>query len=213
MTLVLHHLNNSRSHRILWLLEELGVDYDLRIHRRDPVTFFAPPELEAAHPLGKAPVIEDGDIILAESGAIVQYLCETQGKGRFLPAEGTPGGARHLELMHLAEGSVMPPIMLRFTLGALGEAAAPAAARFATQVEQTLDYLEAQIGPAGFFVGESLTGVDVMMSYPAEIAVRMGLAANRPRLAAFVEGIHARPAWARAVARGGGFSVVPGEEV
>lgn len=205
MSLIVHHLNNSRSQRILWLLEELGTPYELRRYQRDAVTNLAPPELKAIHPLGKSPLLEDGDKVIQESGAIVQYLCEHYGEGRFLPAAGSDDVLRHLEFMHFAEGSAMTPILLQLYVMRLGEAGAPLHPRIDEQLAAHFAYLESELRPSGHFVGDDWTGADIMLSFPAEVCVMQGRAANLPKLAAFVAAIHARPAWLRAREKGGDY--------
>lgn len=203
MAIVLHHLNNSRSQRILWLLEELGVPYELRIYQRDAVTNLAPPELKAMHPLGKSPLLEVDGRMIEESGAIVEYLCATHGSGRWLPAPGTDEALRHNELMHFAEGSAMTPILLNLYVSRLGEAGAPLHERIHEQLAAHFGYLEQILRPSGHFIGDDWTGADVMLSFPAEVAVMQGMSAAYPKLAAFVAAIHARPAWQAARAKGG----------
>jgi len=205
MTLIVHHLNNSRSQRILWLLEELGVDYKIRHHQRDAVTNLAPPELVAIHPLGKSPVIEDNGRIIYESAAIAEYLCDRHGGAHLVPARGTDDHVRYIELMHFAEGSAMTPILLSLYVGRLGDAAAPLLPRIDQQLESHFAFMENQLGDNGFWVGDSLTGVDIMLSFPAEIAVMQGRAADKPKLTAFVQWLHARPAWQRAREKGGAY--------
>ncbi|KUR78436.1 glutathione S-transferase family protein [Novosphingobium sp. Fuku2-ISO-50] len=205
MGIVVHHLNNSRSQRVLWLLEELGVPYEIRHYSRDAVTNLAPPELKAVHPLGKSPLLEIDGRVIEESGAIVQVLCERYGKGAWLPAPGSDDALRHLELMHFAEGSAMTPILLNLYVGRLGEGGAPLKPRIDEQLAAHFGYLEAILRPSGHFVGDDWTGADVMLSFPAEIAVMQGGADAWPKLAAFVESIHARPAWQRARAKGGAY--------
>ncbi len=202
MAIVLHHLNNSRSQRVLWLLEELGVDYEIRHYQRDAVTNLAPPELKAVHPLGKSPLLEIDGRVIEESGAIVQVLCERYGSQTWLPAPGSDDALRHLELMHFAEGSAMTPILLNLYTARLGEAAAPLRPRIDEQLAAHFGYLEDILRPSGHFVGDTWTGADVMLSFPAEIGA-MQDSGKWPRLAAFVEAVHARPAWQRARAAGG----------
>jgi glutathione S-transferase len=206
MTLKIHHLNNSRSQRILWLLEELGGPYEIVYHQRDSVTNLAPPELLKIHPLGKSPVIEDNGRIYYESGAIVEHLCERHGGARFIPERGTDNHARYLEFMHFAEGSAMLPILLNLYTGRLGDAAAPLHPRINEQLESHYRFMEDQLLPSGWYVGDSLTGADFMMSFPAEAAVKSGKAADKPKLTAYVEAIHARPAWQRALEKGGPYA-------
>ncbi|MGV3512645.1 MAG: glutathione S-transferase family protein [Novosphingobium sp.] len=205
MGIVVHHLNNSRSQRVLWLLEELGVDYEIRHYQRDAVTNLAPPELKAVHPLGKSPLLEIDGRVIEESGAIVQVLCERYGKGTWLPDEGSDDALRHLELMHFAEGSAMTPVLLQLYTSRLGEAAAPLKPRIDEQLAAHFGYMEQILRPSGHFIGDSWTGADVMMSFPAEIAVMQGAGAHFPKLAAFVAAIHARPAWQRAREKGGDY--------
>jgi glutathione S-transferase len=208
MTLVVHHLNNSRSQRILWLLEELGTPYEIRHHQRDSVTNLAPPELLDVHPLGKSPVIEDNGQIVYESGAIVEYLCERHGGQHLVPPRGSDDHVRYLEWMHFAEGSAMTPILLNIYTGRLGEAAAPLRPRIDQQLQSHFQFMEDRLTPSGWFIGESLTGADIMLSFPAEAAVKMGLAADKPKLTAFVEHIHARPAFRAALEKGGPYAYV-----
>lgn len=203
MGIVIHHLNNSRSQRILWLLEELGLDYEIRRYQRDAVTNLAPPELKAVHPLGKSPLLEIDGRVIEESGAIVQVLCERYGKGTWLPPEGSDEALRHLELLHFAEGSAMTPILLQIYTSRLGEAAAPLKPRIDDQLASHFAYMEQILRPPGHFIGDDWTGADVMLSFPAEIAVMQGLADQYPKLAAFVAAVHARPAWQRAREKGG----------
>jgi glutathione S-transferase len=204
--IVVHHLNNSRSQRVLWLLEELGAPYEIRNHQRDAVTNLAPPELLQVHPLGKSPVIEDGGRVVAESGAIVEYLCERHGGAHLLPARGTDDHIRHLQLMHFAEGSAMLPLLLALYVGRLGEAGAPLRPRIEQQLDSHFDYMEGELRPSGHFVGESLTAADIMLSFPAELAAVQGRLASRPKLAAFVEHVQSRPAYRRALEKGGPYS-------
>ncbi|MGL5839826.1 MAG: glutathione S-transferase family protein [Sphingorhabdus sp.] len=206
MTIKVHHLNNSRSQRILWLLEELGTAYEIVHHQRDAVTNLAPPELSAIHPLGKSPMIEDGGRIVCESGAIVEYLCERHGGAHFVPARGSDDHIRYLEYMHFAEGSAMTPILLNLYVGRLGEAGAPLHPRIHEQLESHFRFMEDRLLPSGWFVGEGLTGADFMMSFPAEAAVKSGRAADKPKLTAYVERIHARPQWQAALAKGGAYA-------
>ena len=201
--LVVHHLNNSRSQRILWLLEELGTPYEIRHHQRDAVTNLAPPELLQVHPLGKSPVIEDDGRVIAESGAIVEYICERHGGGYLVPPRGSDAHVSHLELMHFAEGSAMTPILLQLYVGRLGEAGASLHPRIEQQLNSMFDYMEAVLRPSGHFVLDELSAADVMLSFPAEVAAMQGRAASRPKLAAFVEWMHARPAYRRGLEKGG----------
>lgn len=201
--ITVHHLNNSRSQRILWLLEELGTDYEVVHYQRDATTNLAPPELKRAHPLGKSPLIEDDGLRVAESGAIIQYLCERHGGGGWLPDPASEDHVRHLEWMQFGESSFFVPVMLKIMAGRLGEAGAPIMPRIEEQLAAHVKFAEDNIGANHHFVGDDWTAADVMMSFPAEIAVMQGFGARAPKLAAFVEKVHARPAWQRARARGG----------
>lgn len=206
MSLIVHHLNNSRSQRILWLLEELNLNYEIRHHQRDAVTNLAPPELLAVHPLGKSPVIEDGGKVIYESAAIVEYICERHGGAHLVPARGTDDHIRYLEYLHFAEGSAMTPILLNLYTARLGEAAAPLRPRIDQQLHCHFQYMEDQILPSGWYVGDTMTGADIMLSFPAEAAVKMGYAADKPKLTAYVAAIHARPAYQKALEKGGPYA-------
>ena len=221
--ITVHHLNNSRSQRVLWLLEELGVEYEVRRYQRDSATMLAPPELRAVHPLGKSPVLTEGDLVLAESGAIVEYLVEMHGNGRFIPAAGTPERLRYRYWLHYAEGSAMPPLLLKLVFDRIGAAkmpffAKPVARAIAArardsfiqpQIDQHLDFMEAELGRSAWFAGSAFTAADVQISFPLEAAAaRAGLDARRPRLMDFLARIHGRPAYQRAVARGGEYGVM-----
>ena len=205
MTLTVHHLNNSRSQRILWTLEELGVPYEIKHYQRDAVTNLAPPELKAIHPLGKSPLLEDDGILIEESGAIVQYLLDAYGEGRFQPESGSKDALRHLQFMHFAEGSAMTPILLQLYTSRLGDAAAPLKPRIQEQLSSHFAYLENELSPSGHFIGDDWTGADFMLSFPAEIAVMQGQGAAYPKLSAFVAAAHARPAWQIAREKGGAY--------
>ena len=215
--IVVHHLNNSRSQRVLWLLEELGVPYELRRYQRDAKTNLAPPELRAVHPLGKSPVLEDGGLVLAESGAIVDYLAEKYGAGRFAPPPGTPERLRYAYWMHFAEGTAMPPLLLKLIFDRMKRSAPflirPIARAIADRVlgsfvvpnlERHLDFMEAELGKSEWFAGDAFSAADVQMSFPVEASrMRAGLDERRPRLMAFLRRIHARPAYRKALERGG----------
>jgi glutathione S-transferase len=207
MTVTVHHLNNSRSQRILWLLEELGADYELVTYHRDAETNLAPAELKQVHPLGKSPVIEDDGLMISESGAIIQYLCERHRGENWLPAPDGEEHIRHLEWMQFGESSFFVPVMLKIYAGRLGEAAAPLMPRVDEQLAAHIDFAEQNISDELHFVGCDWSAADVMMSFPAEIAVMQGYAERAPKLARFVEAIHARPAWQRARERGGPYFV------
>ena len=203
--ITIHHLNNSRSQRILWLLEELGVPYQLEIHHRDAVTSLAPASLIARHPLGKSPIIEDDGRMITESGAIVEYLCARYGP-QMVPATDTDAYISHLEMMHFAEGSAMIPILLQLYVGTLGEAGAPLGPRITHQLASHFDYMEGLLRPSGHFVLDELSAADIMLSFPAEIATRRGHVDKLPKLAAFVESIQSRPAYKRAIEKGGNYA-------
>jgi glutathione S-transferase len=179
------------------------VPYELRTYQRDAVTNLAPAELKAVHPLGKSPLLEVDGRVIEESGAIIQYLCEVHGAGRWLPAAGSDAALRHLELMHYAEGSAMTPILLNLYVSSLGDAGAPLRPRIDEQLASNFGYMEQILHPSGHFIGDDWTGADVMLSFPAEVAVMQGMGAAYPGLAAFVAAVHARPAWQAARAKGG----------
>jgi glutathione S-transferase len=206
MTLKVHHLNNSRSQRILWLLEELAVPYEIVQHQRDAVSNLAPDSLKAIHPLGKSPMIEDDGKLIYESGAIVEYLCERHGGAQFVPSRGSEDHTHYLEWMHFAEGSAMTPILLNLYVGRLGEAGEPLHPRIHEQLESHYRFMEDRLLPSGWFVGDNMTGADFMMSFPAEAAVKSGRAADKPKLTAYVAKIHARPHWQSALAKGGPYA-------
>ena len=205
MSLIVHHLNNSRSQRILWLLEEIGVPYEIKFYDRDPATNLAPPELVAVHPLGKSPVLEDAGRIVIESAAIAEYICDYHGGEKLVPQRGTDDHVRHLQWMHFAEGSAMTPILLRIYTARLGEAAAPLEARITQQLDSHFAYMESAVSEDGHFVGDTLTAADIMLSFPAEIAIMQGMAPRYPKLANFVNACHGRPAWRRAREKGGAY--------
>ena len=204
--ITVHHLNNSRSQRILWLLEELGAPYAIRHYARDKTTNLAPPELLAVHPLGKSPVIEDDGRVIAESGAIVEWLCARHGGAALVPAPDDERWAEHLELVHFAEGSAMTPILLNLYVSRLGEAGAPLRPRINGQLDAQYDFMERVLRPSGHFVLDDLSAADILLSFPAEVARASGHSATRPKLAAFVEWVHARPAYARALEKGGPYA-------
>lgn len=198
-----HHLNNSRSHRILWLLEEMGLPYEIISHQRDHVTRLAPPELKAIHPLGKSPVIVDGPLVVAESGAIIEYLIDTYGKGRFKPAAGSAEYVDYLHWLHFAEGSAMLPLMLALYVGLLGDAGASLQPRISSELQNHLGYMNDALGDRPFFVGNSFTGADIQLAYVAEAANSRKLLDAYPNLKTYLERIHARPAYQAALAKGG----------
>jgi glutathione S-transferase len=225
--IVVHHLNNSRSQRVLWLLEELGLPYEVKRYERDRKTMLAPPELRAVHPLGKSPVVTDGDLILAESGAIIEYLVEMYGNAdscaTLSPQSGAPDYLRYRYWMHYAEGSLMPPLLLKLVFDKIEESSMPffikpiaraisgkAKSGFITpQIATHLDYLENELSKNLWFVGEAFSAADVQLSFPLEAAAaRGGLNASRPLLMAFLGRIHARSAYKRALERGGQYSIM-----
>ena len=215
---VVHHLNNSRSQRVLWLLEELGVPYEVKRYERDAKSMLAPPDLLAVHPLGKSPVIVDGDVTVAESGAIIEYLVGKYGDGRMAPPAGTPQRLRYTYWLHYAEGSAMTPLLFKLVFDRIAKNPAPwpisaiarriaatvTTAYIAPNTKRHLDYIESELNANTWFAGEQFTAADVQMSFPLEIAVsRAGLDASRPKSMAFLERIHARDAYKRALERGG----------
>ena len=220
--MIVHHLENSRSHRVLWLLEEIGVPYEVRFYARDPATMLAPPALRAVHPLGKSPVIVDDAVTLAESGAIIEYLVEKNPASAMAPARGSAEWVRYLYWLHFAEGTAMPPLLLKFVLDRI--AAAPpwpirpivaAVVRRANdrvttpRLAENLDLMEAELGRSTWFAGDAFSAADIQMSYPIEASVRRaGLDLRRPKLMAYLERIRERPAYRRAAERGG--AAMPG---
>lgn len=204
---VVHHLNNSRSQRILWLLEELGAPYEIAFYQRDPVTNLAPPELKAVHPLGKSPVITDGALKIAESGAIVDYLVRTYGEGRLAPPVGTPQHEAYLEWLHYAEGSAMLPLMISFYTMRLGEAAAPLKDRLDAEIANHLGYVNSALKGRPYLLGDILTGADVQMSFVGEVGRALGRLGGLPDLSAWVDRIHDRPAFKAALEKGGAYNL------
>ena len=224
--LTVHHLNNSRSQRVLWLLEELGVPYEIKRYERDPNTMLAPPELRAVHPLGKSPVITDDGQTLAESGAIIEYLIDKYGQGRFAPAAGTPERLRYTYWMHYAEGSAMPPLLLKLIALRIASApmpffAKPIARKIAwtlqssfidPQLKLHLGFINKELSATGWFVGNDFTAADVQMSFPLEAATaRGGMEGQIPAVVDFLKRIHARPAYQRALERGGKYELLGGD--
>lgn len=200
--IILHHLNRSRSLRILWLLEEIGAPYDFVLHERDSKTNLAPEALLKVHPLGKSPVIElDGETVV-ESAAITEVLCARHAP-QMIPEVGSPAHLRHLELMHFAEGSAMTPVLLNLYVSRLGEAGAPLHPRIQSELDNHFAYMEQMLRPSGHFVLDELSAADIMLSFPAQIAMRLERRAAYPKLAAFVDALEARPAYQRAVEKGG----------
>jgi glutathione S-transferase len=204
--LTVHHLNNSRSQRILWLLEELGTPYEIKKYQRMSPMPLAPPELKEVHPLGKSPVITDGGKTIAESGAIVEYVIDTYGKGRMKPKPGTDDHWKYVEWMHFAEGSAMLPLLLALYAGLLGDGAALLRPRIDGEIENVLSYMERGIQGRDFFVGSDLTGADIQLLFVLEAAgTRL---APFPALAAYRDRMHARPAYRRGIERGGPYELM-----
>ncbi len=201
-----HHLNNSRSQRVLWLLEELELPYTIVKYQRDPVTNLAPESLKAIHPLGKSPVIRDDGQVVIESGAIIEYVVRKYGKGRLAPAEGTPEAVAYLQLMHYAEGSAMLPVMLRLYLSRLGEAAKPLEPRVASEIENHMGYLDRLLGANDWFVGNTFSAADIQLSFAIQAARLLYGLEKFPRLARFLDRIHSRPAYKRALEKGGAYA-------
>jgi glutathione S-transferase len=219
--IVVHHLENSRSQRVLWLLEELGVPYEVKRYARDPRTMLAPPELRALHPLGKSPIVVDGEIVLAETGAVVEYLVERYGGGRLIPPAGTPERLAYTYWLHYAEGSAMPPFLMKLVFLRL-PLAAPALLRpmfrlvcntaltrfVEPQIAGHVRFWEGALSKSAWFAGPEFTAADVMMSFPLEVAGARATLAEGPSVAAFLETIHARPAYQRALERGGPYRII-----
>ena len=204
--IVVHHLENSRSQRILWLLEELGLDYEVRRYSRDPKTMLAPPELARIHPLGKSPVIEDGAHILAETGAIVEYLVEREG-GRLGPPARRESVLRYRQFLHYAESSLMPVLFGLLVVRRLGILGRPARPTLLKMAARHLDWLESELSGRDWFAGEEFSAADIMISFPREVARgRAGLGAERPNLIDWLERLHARPAYAAALRKGGPYA-------
>ncbi len=222
--LTLHHLDHSRSQRVLWLLEELELPYDIKLYTRDRQTMLGPAELKKVHPLGKSPVITDGDLTLAESAAILEYLLDRYGSGRLAPPAGSSEYLRFRYWMHYAEGSAMPPLLLKLVFDRVANGPMPFFVRpvaraiangankafIGPQLKLHLDYMESELGKSLWFAGDEFSAADIQMSFPLEAAQsRAGLDASRPRLSAFLQRIRERPAYQRAIARGG--PVMPGQ--
>jgi glutathione S-transferase len=218
--ITVHHLENSRSQRVLWLLEELELPYEIRRYERDEATMLAPPELLKIHPLGKSPVITDGDKTIAESGAIVEYIVSTYGNGRLIPPEGSPERLRYTYWLHYAEGSAMPPLLLKLVFGVLPERAPwfvkPIVKGISDTANKTFidpqlklhaDFWESELAKTGWFVGSDLTAADVQMSFPLEATdTRAGIDAGYPNVHTFLDRIHTRPAYRRALEKGGPYA-------
>jgi len=219
--ITVHHLNNSRSQRVLWLLEELGVAYEIQKYQRDAKTMLAPPELLKVHPLGKSPVITDDGTTVAESGAIIEYLLERHGKGRLEPARGTPERLRFTYWLHFAEGSAMSPLLMKLVFDRIETSPMPFFAKpiargisrkvktamVEPNLKRHLDHMERELTKSEWFAGDEFSAADIQMSFPVEAsALRAGLDSSRPKLMTFLKKIHARPAFRRALERGGPYS-------
>jgi glutathione S-transferase len=206
---------------VLWLLEELGLPYDIRKYERDPETMLAPPALAEVHPLGKSPVLTDGDVTVAESGAIIEYVLERYGSGRLAPAIGTPQRLLWRYWLHFAEGSAMPPLLLKLIFDRIAQTPVPFFVKPITRgisrkvlttlvdpnLTRQLDFMEAQLTQRPWFAGDEFSAADIQMSFPVEAAAaRAGLDQSRPKLMAFLKRIHARDAYQRALQRGGPYS-------
>ena len=219
--ITVHHLNNSRSQRVLWLLEELGVPYEIQKYQRDAKTMLAPPELLKVHPLGKSPVITDDATTVAESGAIIEYLLERYGAGRLEPARGSPERLRFTYWLHFAEGSAMAPLLMKLVFDRIETSPMPFFAKpiargisrkvktamVEPNLKRHLDHMERELTKSEWFAGDEFSAADIQMSFPVEAsAQRAGLDASRPKLMTFLKKIHARPAFRRALERGGPYS-------
>jgi glutathione S-transferase len=217
--LTVHHLNNSRSQRVIWLLEEVGAPYEVRHYQRDAKTMLAPPELRAVHPLGKSPVITDDGDTVAETGAIVEYILDKYGQGRLTPPAGTPEKLRFTFWMHFAEGSAMPPLVMTLVFGELpkrmpallrpiGHMIAKTAQQgyLRPTIDAQLDLMEAELNRSAYFAGSDLSAADIMMSFPVEAAASRASLGSRAKLTDWLQSIHARPAYQRALQQGGPYA-------
>ncbi|AXQ28648.1 glutathione S-transferase [Solimonas sp. K1W22B-7] len=216
-----HHLNNSRSQRVLWLLEELGVEYQVKRYERNSKTMLAPPELKAVHPLGKSPVITDDGNTVAESGAIVEYLVERYGNDRLAPPAGTPERLQYSYWLHYAEGSIMPLLVMKLVLSQVPKGS-PALIRpiargivggvdkmfLGPNLKLHVGYIESELGKTGWFAGKAFSAADIQMSFPAEALAARGGSDVPPNLAGFLQRIHARPAYQRALQKGGPYELL-----
>ncbi len=216
--ITVHHLNNSRSQRVLWMLEELGLDYEIKRYERDQETMLAPESLKKVHPLGKSPVITDGERVVAESGAIIEYLAHTYGKDTMLPEGGSQAWLDYTYWLHYAEGSLMPPLVMRLVFEKVKTRPMPFFIRpvakgisdktneifIGPMIRTHLDFVESQLANKTWFLGDQLTGADIQMSFPLEASVARGIVGrNRPNIKKWVERVHARPAYQRALEKGG----------
>jgi glutathione S-transferase len=206
--IVVHHLNDSRSQRILWLLEELSIPYEIRRYERDPATRLAPPELKAIHPLGKSPVITDADRTVHESGAIIDYLVRRHGGGRLAPAPGSEGHETYLQWLHYAEGSAMLPLMLFMYTARLGEAAAPLHPRIESEIANHMGYIEQSLAARDWLLGDELSAADIQLSFVGEVLGAFGRLDAYPNIKAWVGRFQKRPAYKAALEQGGAYSFV-----
>ncbi len=218
--IIVHHLNNSRSQRILWLLEELGVNYEVKRYERDKKTMLAPPELKAVHPLGKSPVVTDGDLVIPESGAIVEYLVNKYGHGKLKPTD-EKEALLYTYWLHYAEGSLMPPLLLSLIFSKIESSSPfivkPIALAISGQVKKLFinpnikahfDYMESELNKRIWFVGTDFSAADIQLSFPIEAAQTRGILNNRPKLKTYLKTIQARPAYKRALERGGKYEIL-----
>jgi glutathione S-transferase len=205
--IIVHHLNDSRSQRILWLLEELGAPYEIKSYARDAVTRLAPPELRAVHPLGKSPVISDGARTIHESGAIIDYVLRRYGEGRLQPQPGSDAHETYLQWMHYAEGSAMLPLMMQMYVARLGEAGAPLQPRIDSEIANHLGYVNEALEGRDYLMGPDLTGADIQMSFIGEVGRAFGRLDAFPNVAAWVARMHARPAYRAAIEKGGAYGL------
>jgi len=207
--ITVHHLNDSRSQRVLWLLEELALPYDIKHYQRNTQTRLAPPELTAVHPLGKSPVITDGDLTIHESGAIVDYILRRHGGGKLRPDATTAAYEAHQQWLHYAEGSAMLPFLLKLYVSRLGDAGAPLSPRIESEIANHLGFVNQALAGKDWLMGPSLTGADIMMSFVGEIAGSRTQRASYPHVDAWVKRFQARPAYLKALERGGPYNFGP----
>jgi glutathione S-transferase len=206
MTIIVHHLNNSRSQRVLWMLEELGLPYEIRRYQRDAKTMLAPPELRRVHPLGKSPILEDDGRTIVETGAICDYLVD-KADGRLGPPPHLEGMLRYRQFLHYAEGSVMPPLLVLLVVNRIPLFGKTAAKRIQPMIDVHLDYVESELAQRPWFAGDEISAADIMMSFPLEAArSRAGLGPSRPATIAWLDKIHARPAYQTALEKGGPYA-------
>ncbi|TPG15226.1 glutathione S-transferase [Sphingomonas koreensis] len=209
MTIIVHHLENSRSQRVLWMLEELGLPYEVKRYERDPKTMLAPPELKRVHPLGKSPVIvdtSDDNRVVAETGAIIDYLVD-KADGKLGPPASRDGVLRYRQFLHYAEGSLMPPLLVKLVLSRVPLFGKAAQKRIQPMIDVHLDYVESELATRPWFAGDAMTGADIMMSFPLEAArARAGLDAGRPATIGWLDKVHARPAYQAALKAGGPYA-------